>query len=434
MAVNGNIFTMKEVNDETTSALFSQLDNLLGVGKREDGRYYLADLCQADSINRFARFKPEDYPTDSNLTEAQRASNRYGFKNDTPYIKAGFSTPQHSVYQYQRPKGGTSSMNRLRDFNGYYHGAVSPLSLIFPQKVYIDAANGVSIRANDTGVTNYNPSTCVKLGDVMKATNDYYVALYIFKDGNNQWLLPTDVKVNDLSSAIFPSICFAAESTMLPTATGYIYNYIIPELANMKGQEVTLIAVGVESLKYQTDKIPLKWHEGGNKEIGDRWMFSMELEENADRRTLVVDVAKTLAGLSATFSMTGSVTKASATIDGRQAYYLTNLTSTLNVNTPSDWMFTSQDKITLTAKVINNVGSIAQTNGTLVNNLETSMSVTLKDAGATIPIKDLVSITNYNFNVWYGSNLTLNITITATASNGETKTLISNYTFSQPLP
>lgn len=432
MAVKNNIFTMKEVNDETTSALFSQLGNLLGVGKRGDGRYYLADLCQASSINKFARYKPEDYPTDSNLTEAQRASNRYGFKNDTPYIKAGFSTPQHSVYQYQRPKGGTSSMNRLRDFNGYYHGAVSPLSLIFPQKVYIDAANGVSIRANDTGVTNYNPSTCVKLGDVMKATNDYYVALYIHKDTNNQWLLPTDVKVNDLSEAIFPSICFAAESSMLPAATGHIYNYIIPELANMKGQELTLIAVGVEALKYQTDKTPLG--RSGTKLIGDRWMFSMELEENADRRTLSVDVAKTLAGLAATFTMSGKVTKASATINGRQAYYLTNLTSTLNVITPSDWMFTSQDTITLTAKVINNVGEMSKTDGTLVTTIEIPMAVTLKDAGATIPIKDLVSISNYNFNVWSGSNLSLNVTIIATAENGETKTLISNYTFSQPLP
>lgn len=154
MAVKNNIFTMKEVNDETTSALFSQLGNLLGVGKREDGRYYLADLCQATSINRWAKYKPFPYAAWNFASASDRDAARKGTPNTTgisqglkipivnriaslssnndrwTYLVAAagikmmnLSNPDFPDYQYVAVKGGESEPNRLRDFDGYNHSA-----------------------------------------------------------------------------------------------------------------------------------------------------------------------------------------------------------------------------------------------------------------------------------------------------------------------
>lgn len=431
---NNKKFTMATPNTQTLGELLGELGELLPVSRRSDGKYYLSDMCQSPNINRYARYKPEDHPSQGNLTEAQRKENRYGFKNDTPYIKAGFSTAQHSVYEYVRPKGGMSSMNRLRDFNGYYHKAVSPLSLIFPTKLYIDYVNSVSIRANDEGVTNYTMKDCVKIGDVMKVDNDMYVALYIFKDGNNQWLLPSSVKVNDLSSSTFPTFVFACESSQMDTTvTDKLCPYIIPELANHYGEEYTLIAVGVASLTYQSDMKP--YALSGSKLIGDRWLFSMELSQDADRKTLSVGKAKVLTNLSATFTMNGTVTKTGNSPAGKPAYWLKNQSSTLAVKTPSDWMFTALDTITFTATINNGVGSIYKTDGTVVGSIETPVAAKLGTAGTTVNITDLLAtIGNYNFDIWSGSSFVLYITIKATAANGETKTLVTNYNFTKALP
>ena len=55
---NGNIFTIAASNEQTTTELFTELGTLLGVAKRSDGKYHLADLCQAGSINRWSKNKP----------------------------------------------------------------------------------------------------------------------------------------------------------------------------------------------------------------------------------------------------------------------------------------------------------------------------------------------------------------------------------------
>ena len=142
---NGNIFTMKAVNDETTSELFSQLGGLLGVSRGSDGKYHLADLCTAGSIAIGARYKPFRHPSDNfdydinnpGLAEADRGfqSQLANFGISIP--TAGFGdvkTMADAVYngtykwEYLKPQGrANGSPFRIRDFDGYKHDAISPI-------------------------------------------------------------------------------------------------------------------------------------------------------------------------------------------------------------------------------------------------------------------------------------------------------------------
>lgn len=143
---NGNIFTMAASNEQTTTELFTELGTLLGVAKRSDGKYRIADLCQAGSINRWSKNKPFrnasdnfDYdpanpaPSNAARAEARKAVNQ-GFDltsakisstNDVSAIATRYNnTDSYNGWEYLRPRGrANGEPNRLRDFDGYNHAA-----------------------------------------------------------------------------------------------------------------------------------------------------------------------------------------------------------------------------------------------------------------------------------------------------------------------
>lgn len=153
MITDSNIFQIADTNTETLGELLSQLGSILGVGTRTDGRYYLADMCQADSINKWALNKPFRYNSDNfgydpknpSVAEAARAAARKAVNQGLvipSQENAGCSATTYAStylgdlvyraenvagtpnYEYQKPDGSTP--NRLRDFDGYRHNASQP--------------------------------------------------------------------------------------------------------------------------------------------------------------------------------------------------------------------------------------------------------------------------------------------------------------------
>lgn len=137
MAVSNNIFTMKEVNAETTADLFSQLATLLGVGTRADGRIHLADLCQSASVNKWAKYKPFRFSADNfasvSARDMARKSAQQGFDLTNAKIGSNGSLAgiadkydgEDNGWNYIQPRGREyNEPNRLRDFDGYNHSAL----------------------------------------------------------------------------------------------------------------------------------------------------------------------------------------------------------------------------------------------------------------------------------------------------------------------
>lgn len=95
--------------------------NLLGVGKRSDGKYHTPDICISSRINIYAAFKPEEYNTQANLTYEQRKANGFGItiQNATGVTIKTLANIHNAKFIYTKP----STWKRLRDFNGYAHNA-----------------------------------------------------------------------------------------------------------------------------------------------------------------------------------------------------------------------------------------------------------------------------------------------------------------------
>lgn len=126
---NGKVNLGEQYN---LSEAIKEIAGLLNVNPRSDGKYYLSDICMADNINKWARCKPIEYPSTGPLTSEQRKGSDaqqadgifYGIKingNINHNIDASLAQVHGVTFEYIRPTG----WKRLRDFNGYVHGAMA---------------------------------------------------------------------------------------------------------------------------------------------------------------------------------------------------------------------------------------------------------------------------------------------------------------------
>ena len=135
-----------------------EVAQLVGVGRRADGRHHLSDVCIGRGINMWAKYKPEDYNTQAHLNIDQRKANGFGIViSGASNITIKNLADLHKVqFIYQRP----TTWKRLRDFNGYVHTALpKPKGSIDSEGYYNDedlqfgglGAN-VEYPTDDTGV------------------------------------------------------------------------------------------------------------------------------------------------------------------------------------------------------------------------------------------------------------------------------------------
>lgn len=120
------------------SDAIKEIADLLRVGTRFDGKYYLADICQSKNINRWAKNKPFRYAawnfaSDEARNNARRSLNqaidfsaaKVGTKFNANALKEKYeSTDIHNGWEYLQPEGGVASPNRLRDLDGYRHDSI----------------------------------------------------------------------------------------------------------------------------------------------------------------------------------------------------------------------------------------------------------------------------------------------------------------------
>lgn len=323
-----------------------EIAELLGVGTRADGMHHIADVCQAGSINQYARFKPERNSTTGPLTEAQRASNNYGFSTP-PVIYVSADGITHGVYEYLRPRGPEVSpieWNRIKDFDGYNHYAVSPLLLTFPKEMYNDSSNGIYVQPNPSN--GYNGQDCVTLHDIIpNNAKDAYIALLV-SCGGYIWLMPSGIKVKDATESHFPIIVFGESSKMTGSSSlSNIFPYIVDEIFYLEGEELE-VAVVAANEPYRTSKEPIKINQD---------VYSLELSYGADRKTYKLKAWESLEGLTGGLRNInwGSASETSGPDSSWKYHYINNLSAELYIRTPAEW---HRKSVYIEAQLYNNYG------------------------------------------------------------------------------
>ena len=165
---DGNIFSVSTPNTETTSALFSQLASLLHVGTREDGRYYLADISQADTAELWARYKSfQAQLTFDNEAdrEAAREGHFFGINVDKETQNLNSYVKELSFSRAKPLSGYTPPYyNRLRDWHRYHPNAKSAVLI----KTHDTASISSTITLETNGKTEYN----VGMADLLNYLRD----------------------------------------------------------------------------------------------------------------------------------------------------------------------------------------------------------------------------------------------------------------------
>lgn len=227
---NGNKFTMNTPNTETLGSLLGQLGAILGVGRRSDGKFYLSDMCVADSANKWAMFKsiPLKDSAGNDVTDNAYTKNRY-YRNDyitTPQSRTGllgsgrivWDATRGEVYEVagldipiinlnkeetlanqaqtiinaiknlsangtnweKTPWSRSGGYKRIRDFDGYDHSVGSPFVYSVDKNIPMDAtALGADVAFLDT-------TGRVSIIDIFKTMfNDEFYPAVIFTRGES---------------------------------------------------------------------------------------------------------------------------------------------------------------------------------------------------------------------------------------------------------
>lgn len=224
MAVNSSktIFTMADKNAVDFNTLKKEIQSVLG-----SSSWDLEDLCVSSLIKIGAKYKPVRHSTLTNITDAQRKSVNWGMlAKDNESIKANFinvdnefgsvfSSYSIEKWEHETPRGTSVSpteWNRIRDFDGYNHAALPPLS-ITSSSVSVNMNNGQleNINANVNGNSqlqygsianielmiadlNFRHSWSYISDNVLDGNWRLAVAIRMPRSGGYRWLIASSVR------------------------------------------------------------------------------------------------------------------------------------------------------------------------------------------------------------------------------------------------
>lgn len=351
--VNNNNITLTTPYDYDDAV--SEIAVLLGVGKRENGKYALADICQAPTINPLSRCKPFRWKA-HNFSDSEERARIRGLKstglNSTNPNNGFGSTPNvyvanygngteitHGVYEYKRPRGGEDEPSRILDFDGYRHDAVSPMRVEFGAP-YKDGNSVVVIYFNDIA-NGWNAEDCLRIEEFLDSNNaDRYLGLLIV-GGGYSWLLPSTKKVKDITNNSLTPITLAFgtdASSMQGNASlvngSYLMDSNYASLAT--GTEIHMAIVMSNTAPPEIDStIGIRRPLAANGDFG-----SLEFKMNSDRATIAIKKLASIENLSVNFSSTswGEMNKSSVNISNAVATYdWKNVVNRLVAMTPEVW-------------------------------------------------------------------------------------------------
>lgn len=178
--VNNNKVSLPDISGKNVRVAFAEMAGLLAIGARADG-IHLADLCQAESINMWSKYKPVRSSVKANTSTTYKADGWCGFdvseaivstRGDVSSIADKVTRDGNNGWVYAKPRGVTSSYteyNRLRDFDKYYHNAQPFVkNLTCPESwalqsgeafncgcIYFERADDYNITQHDLPINNY---------------------------------------------------------------------------------------------------------------------------------------------------------------------------------------------------------------------------------------------------------------------------------------
>lgn len=286
----------------------SDIRNALGVSSGD-----IATLCSSQSINPMAKYKPVRHSSHGILTQAQRASTRYGFGSSFPTYTGRDIDPSNTwTYLRVRPR---TDYSRYTDFDGYYHLACVPFA--FNVSGALQDGIGIQLFANSSASDYYSDQGMTERWDVdgnlslselfansSNASLNSYIAVCIHDMTKGDGIVVlTNKKIGDVGSTVPVIVLYAQEQTvggvtypsvaMLndTTRSGNTFRFIIG-LMNSAPSNPTTTA-------YQI------FTDTTSPTASQLVLFSLAIKEGIDRKDLPMLSTHTIMGLDCSLSSSG---------------------------------------------------------------------------------------------------------------------------------
>lgn len=188
----------------------------------------LATLCSSQFINPMAKFKPVRYSKIAALTDAERASTRYGMDNIVPSFTASDTNPS-VTWGYNRVRVNTD-WSRLSDFEGYFHKASVPFAFSVSGALadgvgitlYVDSAAATYYQDYEDSSSKWDSDKNLTLTDLFNnlatgqniSKNDYIgVCIHDMTDGGHVTVC-SNIQIKNLTSSVPTFILYGEQRTI----------------------------------------------------------------------------------------------------------------------------------------------------------------------------------------------------------------------------
>ena len=270
---NGIVSIPAEHSFGSQNDILEELGGLLNVGRRTDGKFYLADICQAENIKMWSKYKPEDIDKESNIDDGNRLNNGYsiGIVLKEDYF-CQFPIFRIESIDYIKP----SKWNRIRDFNGYTITPKNPFEWGKSEYLISDTWLVPYLINNDSNSVPLNKVSLQKM--MIKGSSQYpelssleeIGKLFISYSGFVRDVYPLDS--SDVTTLI---------ANLRDNASGNIFRFSAPSLFSLepKGREGNVIFYGKQGENYYQLLPPIKAINSGlvNGISIEGWTPSMAL-------------------------------------------------------------------------------------------------------------------------------------------------------------
>jgi hypothetical protein len=307
-------------------------------------------MCQSLNINPWARNKPFRYAAWNFASDAERAAAR-GKKasgvNDTsanngfgptPTIHVESNDITHGVYDYRRPRGGESEPNRLRDFDGYWHNATTPMQITWG-KLLLDGNSAVSISFHNSG-NGWNEAECLRVDELLDSYSANEPLALLIVGGGESYLLPSTVTPADVAAGRVNTvtIAYGADAAALQGNSSSVQgSYLLNLNPSYLGSEYAMAIVtsntpapSINPLNGLRDPLP------ANGDFG-----SLEFRQGTDRTYLPMSWLQSLNGLTYKWTETSwgyLYSRANPNTNAfKGAYELMGVNTLLTLYTPAAW-------------------------------------------------------------------------------------------------
>lgn len=179
--------------DITTPISLTNISTAIGLGS-----YDLGTLCQSSNINKWSRYKPISFSSNTELTESNLSSSNFGLTAveipeivnnqnwgnqnlGTCFATDGTFITGSKTWSYQKPSGGSGSPFRISDFTnatyrsdtGYRHLARCPIKDVTDINIYTTQLSSTSIMWSPSFRYGSSSSECVVAGGSTEGITNY---------------------------------------------------------------------------------------------------------------------------------------------------------------------------------------------------------------------------------------------------------------------